>query len=214
MTKTIIILAIATVIVAATLISTTQVFARDIGPIGEFHIENPASFDAFDFEGPSYVLPTDLSADISLGQEFVIGYETMVGLNGAQVANLGLVKLKSISCSDFDTAIFSDTISTLLPGGIVPTFLTVYLVETGEGTKAILQLQEFGVDFTNPNGLKFDYEILSCGLSDAQLKALDSSIIALDDACKTILKQKDNLVKKGETIPIEILELELRACGP
>ena len=51
-------------------------------------------------------------------------------------------------------------------------------------------------------------------LSKEQQKALDKSIMALDDACIKIQREIDRLNTKGETIPIEIVELQLRACGP
>ncbi len=194
MTKTIIILVIIGVLVAGTLISSTPAFARNIGPIGEFHIEIPPSSDAFDFEGVSYVVPVDLSADVSLGQETIIGYRTMLGLNGAQIANLGIVDFISTTCSDFNTASFSNTISTTLPGDVVPTSLTVYLVETGQETKVKLQLQEFGIDFTAPNGLKFDYEILECVPSNPS--PIITSLV-IDDP-----DDLDKIYSNGDTITI------------
>jgi len=46
-----------------------------------------------------------------------------------------------------------------------------------------------------------------------QLRAIDKATKALDDACAKIQREIDHLNVKGQTIPIEIVELELRACG-
>jgi len=51
-------------------------------------------------------------------------------------------------------------------------------------------------------------------LSKEQQRALNKSIMALDDACIKIQREIEHLNTKGQAIPIEIVELELRACGP
>ncbi len=51
-------------------------------------------------------------------------------------------------------------------------------------------------------------------LSNEQQRAVDKATKALDDACVKIQREIDHLNGKGQAIPIEIVELELRACGP
>jgi len=47
-----------------------------------------------------------------------------------------------------------------------------------------------------------------------QLRVIDKATNALEDACVKIQREIEHLNAKGQTIPIEIVELELRACGP
>ena len=49
--------------------------------------------------------------------------------------------------------------------------------------------------------------------SDVQ-KAIDKSFKALEKACEKITKERTKLENIPIAIPIEILELELRACEP
>ena len=51
-------------------------------------------------------------------------------------------------------------------------------------------------------------------LSQEQQRAIHKATKALDDACTKIQREIDHLDSKGLTIPIEIVELELRACSP
>ena len=55
---------------------------------------------------------------------------------------------------------------------------------------------------------------LSIVLSDEQQRAVDKATKALEDACIKIQREINHLNVKGQAIPIEIVELELRACGP
>jgi len=55
---------------------------------------------------------------------------------------------------------------------------------------------------------------LSIELSDEQQRAVDKATKALDDACTKIQREIEHLNTKGQAIPIEIVQLELRACGP
>jgi len=55
---------------------------------------------------------------------------------------------------------------------------------------------------------------LSFELSDEQQRAVDNATKALEDACTKIQREIEHLDTKGQTIPIEIVQLELRACGP
>jgi len=51
-------------------------------------------------------------------------------------------------------------------------------------------------------------------LTKQQQKALDKSTMALEKACTAITREITKLETIPQTIPIEIVELELRACGP
>ncbi len=140
--------------------------AGHVGPIGSLHIEiathpTPPTAEAFDFESTSYVGVADPSADIRLGTDPFIGYRQLLGLNGGVLANLGLVDFKVVGCEDAESGTFSTEVDTPLEGN-VPTPNTVFLVKTGAGMLAKLNLIE--IDFTAPNGLAFDYEILDCSV--------------------------------------------------
>ena len=65
-----------------------------------------------------------------------------------------------------------------------------------------------------PNGLAFDGFVHCASLSKAQQKAVDKANKTIDKACEKITKEITKLNTKGQTIPIEIVALQLRACEP
>ena len=140
--------------------------AGHVGPIGSLHIEiathtTPPSEEAFDFDSTSYASIADPSADIRLGTDPISGYQQLLGLNGGVLANLGLVDFEVVGCEDAESATFSTEVDTPVQGN-VPTLNTVFLVNTGAGMLAKLNLTL--IDFTAPNGLAFDYETLDCSV--------------------------------------------------
>jgi len=62
----------------------------------------------------------------------------------------------------------------------------------------------------------FDEILIQRTIQDTpeQLRAIDKATNALEDACVKIQREINHLNTKGQAIPIEIVELELRACGP
>ena len=137
--------------------------ASHVGPAGSLHIEiathpTPPSAEAFDFESMSYVAIEDGSADIRLGTDPISGYQQLLGLNGGVGANLGLVDFQATGCEDAASATFLTQVDTTVNNSI--TLNTVFLVTTGTELLAKLNLTE--IDFSAPNGLAFDYELLDC----------------------------------------------------
>lgn len=130
--------------------------------------------DAFDFDGVVFAPYDGADADIRLGGPAVfespasmIGYRELLALNGAGVANLGLVDFGLADCNTAAATTFTASVPTPLGTNLVPTLQTVFLARTAVGVVAKLILLD--IDFTRPNGLVFGYELLGCAVSPQAL---------------------------------------------
>lgn len=157
---------LAVVLVAVAVLNVGTVSAKHFPPASSLHLEAIGlTSDAFDFEARSYVDQGDIGADFRLGHypgevvHHLVGYRLLVGLNGAVLANLGVVDYASVGCAEFDAAGFAGSIASAYVD-IVPLAGTVHLVKTGAGTLVKMNLTL--IDFTTPNGLGWEYEIVDC----------------------------------------------------
>jgi len=153
-----------------------DVSAHHLGPIGSFHIEVPCNnfnictplpnLIAFNLDGQSYGITSDSNVDVRTGvypevalpggnplKDF-LGYQKLVGLNGATLYNLGVGITPS--CIDTNAITLTSIISTSDPNipNSYPSGLH-YVVLSGDDNLFLLTL--IRLDATAPNGLEISY---------------------------------------------------------